>query len=978
MTTSILEALIQLFALFAAGRGKEGIAMGRSHAAQYMRSQLPKKLLEESLERYDELVDQFQRMPGQGQEMKAKRLAKLSVKLLRTCSQINKGLEQHEKHVVVVRLLEFLREIPDPATGHLFLQTVVDSFNMDAQAFEAVKAMVSAHDASSAKHVNGLFATDDAWMGKRLGGAMLGYHLEEGNLFLLRSFSNSGIRVNHQDLMPGTVALLAPGGAMRDQMGGVLFHSELVARRNQMGADRSPLNFQARNVSHYFKFPQEQALHQFNLDAQGGQLVGIMGGSGSGKSTMLGILNGTIKPTFGKVTLEGHNLHDNPQGVAGWIGHVPQDDVLIAELTVRENLSFNAQLSLGILPAEEQEARVDEVLKKLGLWESQNLRVGSVLDKVISGGQRKRLNIGLELLRRPPVLFLDEPTSGLSSRDSEQILDILKELTYDGQLVFAVLHQPSSDLFKMLDRLFMLDSGGHPIYWGNPLDAVQHFNALASRVHADHCECSTCGNVNPEQIFDIVEAKTVDEYGRKTETRRTGPKEWNDFYTVMIGNTTREVHEPTNDLDRRSTLANAWQQWRTYFKRDVLTKWRNKQYLLVNALEAPALAMLLAGFMRYVAPGADYTFRHSENIPPFLFISVIVALFLGLSVSAEEILRDKSLLKRERFLQAKWHHYVHAKIAVVASVSLLHAVGFVGVSHLILELPDFLLAHVAVLFAVSFFGNVLGLVISTWFQSAKVIYIIIPLLVIPQIIFGGAIIRFERFNPVFTEADAVPWFGNVMASRWGFEALAVDLARNNPYDQELATWDDRIYQASWRRDFWRSEVKRAENQKWVDLELERAAEELSLWSGTDFEWSWKEGGEIQWEEVKAMYNNHYASAFRSRQQLLQEASAAQDLVALKNACHNDELWDWVLQNDRQERAIRLDNILIQKSGPIHRVNDGTNGWDATMYMPYKSLGRATLPTLYFNLLVLATMAVAMWILLLVSPSVSRRWSSRQV
>ena len=120
------------------------------------------------------------------------------------------------------------------------------------------------------------------------------------------------------------------------------------------------------------------------------------------------------------------------------------------------------------------------------------------------------------------------------------------------------------------------------------------------------------------------------------------------------------------------------------------------------------------------------------------------------------------------------------------------------------------------------------------------------------------------------------------------------------------------------------------------------------------------------------------SAFRSRQQLLQEASAAQDLVALKNACHNDELWDWLLQNDRQERAIRLDNILIQKSGPIHRVNDGTNGWDATMYMPYKSLGRATLPTLYFNLLVLATMAVAMWILLLVSPSVSRRWSSRQV
>ena len=135
-------------------------------------------------------------------------------------------------------------------------------------------------------------------------------------------------------------------------------------------------------------------------------------------------------------------------------------------MTVRENLVFNAQLSLGALSTEDQNARIDEVLTQLALYS--DLRVGSVLDKVISGGQRKRVNIGLELLLNPPVLFLDEPTSGLSSRDSEQILDLLKELTFAGQLVFAVLHQPSSDLFKMLDKLFLLDVGGHPIL-GQPV-----------------------------------------------------------------------------------------------------------------------------------------------------------------------------------------------------------------------------------------------------------------------------------------------------------------------------------------------------------------------------------------------------------------------------------------------------------------------------------------------------------------------------
>lgn len=976
MTTSILEALIQLFALFAAGRGKEGIALGRAHAARYMRNQLPKALVDDSLARFDELVDQFQRMPGQGEEMKAKRLAKLSVKLLRTCSQINKGLEWHEKHVVVVRLLEYLNEVPDAETGRLFLKTVSDSFSISQDRLEALRNMVEASIAQPRLNVPELFELGGAFLGKRFNGRLIGLHLEEGNLFLLRTADDGIQRVNHQDVGAGRVALLAPGGTFRDSMGGTLFHSELVAHRNKSISAQDSLVLRAEDVSHYFNFPHEQALHQFNLQAEGGQLVGIMGGSGSGKSTLLGVLNGSTKPSFGSVTINGVDIHDSRNAVAGLIGHVPQEDVLISELTVRENLAFNAQLSLGALSVEEQEARIDEVLTQLGLWDIQDLRVGSVLDKVISGGQRKRVNIGLELLRNPPVLFLDEPTSGLSSRDSEQILDLLKELTFAGQLVFAVLHQPSSDLFKMLDRLFLLDVGGHPIFWGNPLDAVQHFNALASRVHADECECSTCGNVNPEQLFDIVEAQTVDEYGRKTQTRRTSPKEWNDFYTIMLGNTLPPAPERSQPVKRASKVANGWGQWLTYLKRDVLTKARNSQYLLVNALEAPALALLLAGFMRFTAPGADYTFRASENIPPFLFISVIVALFLGLSVSAEEILRDRSLLKRERFLQVKWHHYVHAKLTVVAAVSLFHALGFVAVSHLILDIPGFALKHTLVLFAVSLFGNVLGLVISATFRTAKVIYIVIPLLVIPQIIFGGAIIRFERFNQTFTQEDAVPWFGNIMASRWGFEALAVDLARNNPYDASLTMWEDRIYQAAWRRDFWLAELKRTDDADRVMAELNRSGDELREWEGQEFTWPWTSKEDIEWQVIKDRYNAHYKDAFAARSQLRQSMASTQDLVMLKNDSHNDELWEWVLQDDRKERARWVDGHLVQKSGPIHRPSMTAAGLSSTMYASYKSVAGGIMQTLGYNVLVLLAMSTMMWLLLLAQPWFARTpWNS---
>ena len=982
MTTNILEALIQLFALFAAGHDRKGVELGRSHAARYMRVQLPKARADESLMRFDELVDQFQRISGSGDELKAKRLASLSVKLLRTCTQINKGLEWHEKHVVVVRLMEFLEQVQDDeGTGGIFLNTVCESFAMSMPRAQALQTLVSSQSSEVSSDMGDLFKLDSTFLGIRFGGVITGLHLKENNLFLLKTGGEGPIRVNHQEMPSQIVALLAPGGALRDDMGSTLFHSELVAHLAESGQVHDHLSLRAENVSHYFKFPSEQALHQFSFEANGGQLVGIMGGSGSGKSTLLGILNGSLKPSFGQVTINGVNIHEDPAGVAGVIGHVPQDDVLIAELTVRENLAFNARLSLGKLSDEAQLERVNEVLEQLGLLDIQHLRVGSVMDKVISGGQRKRLNIGLELLRNPPVLFLDEPTSGLSSRDSEQVMDLLKELTYSGQLVFAVLHQPSSDLYKMLDRLFMLDAGGHPIYWGYPLEAIRHFNSLSSRVHADQVECGNCGNVNPEQLFDIVEARTVDEYGRKTNARRTSPKEWNDFYTIILGHDQlpeKRMHKP---LGQTTFVAGGWQQWRTYLWRDVLSKCRNKQYLWINGLEAPLLAMVLSMFMRFSQPGLEYSFRASENVPPFLFISVIVALFLGLSISAEEVLRDRKLLRREAFLHVKWLHYVHAKMAVVAAVTLFHAIGFVAVSHLVLDLPAFALEHILVLFAVGLFGSILGLFISSMFNSAKVVYILIPLLVIPQIILGGAIIRFDRFNPALTELDAVPWFGNVMASRWGFEALAVELARNNPYDAAFIEWEDRIYQAGWRRDYWLSAVKRSNDAKRVMLEMLRSQEELTLWEGRSFTWGWETAEEVNWEVVKKRYNRHYASAFAKRSELRKSLQATSDLVALKDASHNDELWAWVLQDDRRERALWVNGEIKQKAGPIHRAATDDPGYRETMYAPYKGWWGSTLPTYWFNVMILLVMTAVTWMALLLSPALEqmqwKRFSARR-
>ncbi|GAG56534.1 unnamed protein product, partial [marine sediment metagenome] len=232
-----------------------------------------------------------------------------------------------------------------------------------------------------------------------------------------------------------------------------------------------------------------------------------MGGSGVGKTILLNILNGKLFPNNGKIKINGYDLYKFKNKLKGLIGFVPQDDLLIEELTVFQNLFYNAKLCFSDYTREEIVQCVEKILADLDLQEIKHLEVGNPLNKFISGGQRKRLNIGLELLREPYVLFIDEPTSGLSSSDSEKVMHLLKDQVRKGKLVIANIHQPSSDIFRMLDRLWILDKGGYPIYTGNPIDAVVYFKKINAQVNAAESECPRCGNVNPEQILHIVESK---------------------------------------------------------------------------------------------------------------------------------------------------------------------------------------------------------------------------------------------------------------------------------------------------------------------------------------------------------------------------------------------------------------------------------------------------------------------------------------
>ena len=199
------------------------------------------------------------------------------------------------------------------------------------------------------------------------------------------------------------------------------------------------------------------------------------------------------------------------------------------------------------------------------------LKVVYPLNRIISGGQRKRLNISIKLIREPSVLFVDEPTSGLSSTDSENVMDLLKELSLKGKLIFVVIHQPSSDIYKMFDKIFILDVGGYPIYYGNPIEAVMYFKRVTNQINADVGECFTCGNVNPELLLNIIESKIVDDFGHYTDKRLKTPADWNELYE---SNVNFKIHKDVRETPSRTFQipGNKWEFLSNaiFFRRSVI------------------------------------------------------------------------------------------------------------------------------------------------------------------------------------------------------------------------------------------------------------------------------------------------------------------------------------------------------------------------------------------------------------------------
>ena len=956
MTDILLSSFLSLFALF--GK-KEQVdeAWAETMLVNFLRHQFGIRNIDTYLGFYGDLRSTYDLMDDEDLDTQG------SVRSI--CSALQGKIKTKEKSLLLLRLMEFCGY--KEGHGDDLFKAMVETLEIPEEQFKMFADFVANRETEQVM----LHQLEDTE-------GQLKTLLDPHSGMLLFTYTGPDtVMLNDVPVLSGAYQVWLQSSVLKGKNRKPVYYSTILRayqKANGLEEDKNhQVEFCGRDIN--FRFPNSNnGTHNLSFTLQSGELLAIMGGSGTGKTTLLSLLNGSMRPQEGTITINGHDIAE-PEA-KNLIGFVPQDDLLIEELTVYQNLWYTAKLCFEGMDEKGIDERVIKTLKDLGLDAIKDLKVGSAINKYISGGQRKRLNIALELIREPAVLFLDEPTSGLSSSDTEMVINLLKEQTYKGKLIIVNIHQPSSDVYKLFDRLWLLDKGGYPVYDGNPINAITYFKEAAAYADAETSACPTCGNVNPEVVLNIIDEKALNNTGEISEERKVTPEQWHKMYLDNRPEFSQpNVSDvPHSDQKKPGPL----KQFAIFLRRNIHTKITNVQYLCITLLEAPLLALVCSFLTRY-APPEGYTVMDNKNLVSYFFMAVIVATFIGMSGSAEEIIKDRALLKRESFLHLSYGSYIWSKIIFMAGISLIQTLLFILVGNYIMGLHGLFAEWWLILFVTAFLSNLMGLLLSQCLSSVVAIYISIPMLLIPQILLCGLVVSFSDLTPKSTTGN-VPLIGDIIPSRWSYEALAVTSFTDNPYEAPFFELDKQKYENQFynmgvlnelqsQLETKKDEEKKGKPVDPMHLETIRmnlpeitSYCQMKPYQG-DYSYTSLYDYMKEAENILAKRSNEATLKADNKMAAMIREQGKESILQLKRDNYNIKLEDCVIGADQRQMLDVIDGHLVPRMSIIYLTPRSQCG-RAPFYSSEKIIGSWHIKTLWFNMSVLLLMCIILIILLL--------------
>jgi ABC-type multidrug transport system ATPase subunit/pSer/pThr/pTyr-binding forkhead associated (FHA) protein len=542
-------------------------------------------------------------------------------------------------------------------------------------------------------------------------------------------------------------------------------------------------------------------LDHVSFKALPGDFIALMGPSGAGKTTLLLTLNGYLPPTAGQVRINGEDLYAIYDALRGSIGYVPQDDIVHPELTVWEAVRYSAKFRLPPDYSEEEIARrVDTTLAQLGLENVAHLQIGKPEKKILSGGQRKRVNIAMELVTDPVIMFLDEPTSGLAADDTAALVSLLHDLAKQtGKTIITTIHQPAKDEFEKFNLALVLGTGGVTMFYGSPHDGYRFFGSLLERQGKPNAVD------NPRDMFDMLNQRERPIYDAmraqnpavpRHAARQQAAREWgaeffnpqNPIFQKMYGGK-RSVGTGTTQQGVPGRGASSG-QFGLLFSRYFKVKVRDVGGTAIMLLQAPIIGVLLAGVfggqqdaipywclgaMQELAQksggvgnGATDVLKNMAVTPDnaaSMFFLIVSAVWFGTSNAAREIVSEVAVYKRERMVNLRLFSYVFSKFLLLSLFCVIQCTLLLAIDFFALGYnggPQAFVIELATMICTAMNSVAIGLLLSTLVSSSEAAMALTPIALIPQVVLGGLMVPMTT-NPLLR----IPML--LMPARWGFQ-----------------------------------------------------------------------------------------------------------------------------------------------------------------------------------------------------------------
>jgi len=521
-------------------------------------------------------------------------------------------------------------------------------------------------------------------------------------------------------------------------------------QQNQLGVmtdgsihlDVNDLVYQIPNRRNHGKMLR--LLDEVSLSVNPGEMLAIMGPSGSGKTTLLYFLIGSMSPTTGGIYYNGKNLSKNFDSFRTAIGYVSQDDILYPQLTVFESLYYTCKLRLPPETSDDDiKQRIDQVLQDLGFnihipeMDIRHRRIGSPEQKVLSGGQRKRINVAQELITNPKILFLDEPTSGLAAKDAKELIKLLKVLSErDRVAVILTIHQPSYELFSMFSNTLLLSPGGIQAYFGSAVPGA--FDYLQLNKH------------NPDDLLDKVDVPFPENQQLKKRYRQSP------YYQTFITNR-QKSRAQTQEIEQKDWRRPGIRQFLTLTARNFKLKWKDiwggTGILL---LQAPIIAFLVFVALNNTKSQVEQT--------KVLFLLIISAIWFGCNNSAREIVAERLIYSRERMVNLKIPSYFLSKLVIMIIICGFQCLVLLACNYGPCNLPGSFLSLYGVLLLTALSAACMGLFLSAIVKTNEAAIGMVPILLLPQVILAGMLVKLGTNK-------LIDLLAKLTISRWSYEAL---------------------------------------------------------------------------------------------------------------------------------------------------------------------------------------------------------------